>query len=296
VLVAGLLLATAYGYFCWRVWGSPWARFQSVQDVSSQHLWSLGGKSRDALVRRLTSGPVGLFESQYGNLIPLAAMGLLLRSRRAGVWPAYVAATVLGFWLGPTSLRSFSPLPLEPRMTLPCLPGLLVMASLGVGTLLRADLPRFATLVGRLTALGVLVAAGLLPMWRYARTLPRSETPERRAMAVVRDDVAAAPERRFALVCAETRSRDYLSWFWGYKYPPNLAVLMPDELSGSHLSDDTRVYLYVNEGRARFLHQAYGEREYGRAFASRGYPLAFHVADALLYSTTAGALARGGPF
>lgn len=138
-IAVGLVLGLGYLLFCHWVWGSPLARLTAINAVGGEHAWSTV-KQPEALWARLTWEPwLGLSRILF-PAFPLGLVGLLIARRRASGIAAFTIVVLgLAIW-GPTSLRTYDPLPLlrDFRHNLPLVPPLCVMGGLAVARVFEA--------------------------------------------------------------------------------------------------------------------------------------------------------------
>ncbi|WP_019947326.1 ArnT family glycosyltransferase [Hymenobacter aerophilus] len=149
-LGAGALLLAAYGTFYYLVTDNALYRLQLIEQTNrflSEGNYLAG--NRAALLGRITWQPLGFFVGiGLGLMLTLAAaalgsLGGAQPSARATTeapdrqfWLALAASTLAFYWLGSTSLSSYNPITLLPRMTTPLLPPLALAAGFGLQRLL----------------------------------------------------------------------------------------------------------------------------------------------------------------
>lgn len=150
-LGAGALLLAAYGAFYYAVTDDALYRVHLIEQTNmflSEGNYLAG--NRAALLGRITWQPLGFFAGiGLGLMLTLAAAAL---GRPAGTpapgedtneapdrrfWLALAASTLAFYWLGSTSLSSYNPITLLPRMTTPLLPPLALAAGFGLQRLVR---------------------------------------------------------------------------------------------------------------------------------------------------------------
>lgn len=244
-LVVGAALAAGYAVLCARIWGSPWARFQGIQDLTYDHAWTLHGQSAGAWLRRLTWQPAVMLARMFqATLVPVVLAPWLVRGN-ARIWWFATAAFTLLYWLGSTSLSSYSPLPISERMVLPVLPGLLVLAALASDRALdRLQGWRWRTPVAAALALAVVGPALYVMAARLSR--PRPETA---SFAVLRDE-AADPARRIVLVCGEPRCVQISRFYFDFALPANLTVVFAGDFARAPRPEGATVRALVNLTRS----------------------------------------------
>jgi hypothetical protein len=244
-VAVGAALCAGYAALCAQLWGSPWARFHGIEDLTYGHAWSLHGRGAAAWLARLTWQPAVLFATMFqATLVPVVLAPWLVRDR-ARIWWFATAAFVLLYWLGSTSLSSYSPLPISQRMVLPVLPGLVVLAALASDRALdRLRGSRWRAPVAVAVAIAVAVPAVHVMSARLVR--PRPETA---SFAVLRDE-AADPGRRIVLVCGEPRCVDISGFYFDFAPPPNLTVVFANDFARAPRPEGATVRALVNLTRS----------------------------------------------
>jgi hypothetical protein len=154
--------------------------------------------------------------------------------------------------------------------------------------------PTWILRAARLVLGTILLVVGVLPFGRYVQSWPRGGPLEQHAVEILRREMAVDPNRRYVLVCADTRSSDFLDWYWGYRYPQNLDVLSPDRIRTANEAPDTPVYFYVHQGRARALLGMYGIHSYDDVIKAKNYPLLFQASEITIYKTSWAEVVTGG--
>jgi hypothetical protein len=244
-IAVGLVLAAAYFAICARVWGSPFARFWGIQDLTFEHAWTLHGKPAIDWVHRLTWQPPLLLVTMFqALLVPALASPWLVRGRDR-IWPVATLVFVLLYWFGSSSLSAYSPLPISTRMILPVLPVLLVTATLAADAAIeRASGTRW------LVPLAVVVALAIvLPASRAMFGLATRPTPETDAFALVRAE--AREGRPLTIVCGEPRCVAIGNFHFGFRVPPHVRLLSAEQFAEAPLAEDVRVRALVHLARAR---------------------------------------------
>ncbi|MEJ7597510.1 MAG: hypothetical protein WKG01_06330 [Kofleriaceae bacterium] len=240
-IVVGVALGAVYLVLCLVVWGNALARFAGIQELTDSHTWSMSAKPTSEWVARLTwQPPVLLFKMFGAALIPVVLAAWLVRGP-ARIWWVATASITLIFWFGSASMSSFELLPMRPRMVLPILPGILVLAALatdrGLDRIKRARW-RTAVVIGLVLAIAV-------PSARPLTRLITSDAPETAAYAVLRDELAD-PNRRIVLVCADHRCVWISSFYFGFDVPPNLTVVFAPDFARAPLPALVTVRALVN--------------------------------------------------
>lgn len=269
-LATAVVLGASYLLACQILWDNPLARFRGLERIAEQHGWVRAGIP----LWRLTVEPFGFFLKEFGIVAVLAGVALVRLWKMSPFWNAYTLAMILCFWLGPTGLSGYHPLPLLERMALPILPGMLVLASLTVAVLyehlsparrkparifcglllLMAILPFPASEVGSFPA---------LKMLRYPR-------PDVQAMRIVRAEVERDPNRRFLLASADSRSPKALEFYFGYELPPNLSLAVLGDVTRSQLVGIDHVFVYVNRKRSASAAKESGIQSFDRELMALG--------------------------
>ena len=253
-----VLYAGVYLWACGRAWGDPLVRFHSIEHVAPMHLWGNGIH----WLRRLTIGPLRMFFTEYGLLGVTAAVALFVLPESASIWKWYTAATVLFFWVGPTSLRTYAPLPLFPRFSLPCAPGLIVLSASLLGAWWTA--PQRWKRVPVLLVLGTSLVAASGHAWKTLRAHP----PEKRAMAYVVQQTLASRALPLTLVCADRRTVYYAPFYFGFEPPAHFRVLyFPEYRPPVGTGGAGRALGLTNAGRSSTIKQAYGAQDYDAELA-----------------------------
>jgi hypothetical protein len=227
-LALGFALLLAYLALCAWVWGDPLARFKGVQQIAHEHTWSLAGASGQAWAARLLwQPPIFLYKMSWLAIFPAALAPWLVRPAER-LWVVATFTFVFLFWFGSSGLSSYSPLPLVPRMALPLLPGIFVLAALSLDRVIERFLDRsrarwpaarwqVPAILLLLTLWAVLPVASIVARVRRPR-------PEAELYALVRAELSD-PARRVVLVCGD-RNRTALSRFYfRFSPPPNLSIL-----------------------------------------------------------------------
>lgn len=172
-LAAGALLLAAYGLFYYVVTDDALYRVHLIEQTNrflSEGNYLAG--NRAALLGRITWQPLGFFASTGLGLMLTLAAAALGRPPRAypcgtapgqapdrRIWLALATSTLALYWLGSTSLSSYNPITLLPRMTTPLLPPLALAAGFGL-----------QRLVARAGARALAAGIGLLLLTAWLRT------------------------------------------------------------------------------------------------------------------------------
>ncbi|MBT2559556.1 glycosyltransferase family 39 protein [Hymenobacter sp. ISL-91] len=150
-LATGALLLAAYGAFYYAMTDDALYRVHLIEQTNrflSEGNYLVG--NRAALLGRVTWQPLGFFVGiGLGLMLTLAAAALgrpngtpapdetLKEAPDRRFWLALAASTLAFYWLGSTSLSSYNPITLLPRMTTPLLPPLALAAGFGLQRLVR---------------------------------------------------------------------------------------------------------------------------------------------------------------
>lgn len=250
-IVVGVALAGGYLVLCAHVWGDAWARFAGVEELTNEHRWSMNNSSAGAWFRRLVWQPPRLFWRMFGVTLLAAISAPWLVRGRERLWWVATATIVLLFWFGSSSAKAYAPLPVLPRMAVPMLPGVLVLAALATDRLL--DRLRLRPRV-RWAVLGSFLAAVVVPSAISTGSMMLRDRPESAAYAALRLDVAD-PARNVVLVCADPRGTAISSFYFGFQTPPNLKVAFAPDFADAPLPAHATVRAIVNMTRRN------GERE-----------------------------------
>ncbi len=240
-LAFGVVLAAAYLVICARVWGDPLARFHGIDDLTTEHTWSLIGKPASAWLARLTYEPLQMFITMFSiALIPVALSPWLVRGRDR-LWVVAAASTIGLFWFGSSSLTAYAPLPISQRMALQALPPILVVAAIATDNALE----RWPTMRAKLGVAIAVVALLVVPYVRAVMTQLRRGHPEAAAYAELRHEVLDL-HRRVILVCGEPRCTSITNFYFDFAIPPNLTVVLATDFAQSVRPADAVVRVIVN--------------------------------------------------
>lgn len=231
--------------FCKCVWGDPFARFKSVQVLTGQHLWSWEHSSLLDILKRLTVGPTKLLLKEYGTIAAFAFFSLWVTPKSLRFWAYYTVFTVLFFWFGTTSFSHYEPIPLVSRMTLPSLPGFCILGAY-FASRLRISSNRSQRTNNVLVTFFILSVTSL-PFLNYVNSWRFESLSEAHAIATVRKEVAKEQDRKFLLVCSDSRSPKSLAFYFGYKYPRNLVVISAANLDHDRLLGSDKVFIFLDE-------------------------------------------------
>lgn len=245
-MLVGAVLAGLYLFGCARVWGSPLARFQGIQDLTYEHTWSLHGHPASEWLARLTWQPALMLAKMFHVALIPAVLSFWLVPRPQRVWVFAAASFTLLYWFGSASLSSYTPLPISERMVLPVLVPILVVAAISSDVLWdRLAAWRFRKLV---TACFALIL--MLPALRVIQGQMRRPRPETKAFAALRHEVQNSPQQ-FVLVCGEPRCVSIASFYFGLEIPSNISVVFAGDFArGPMPTKNMKVRALVNLPRA----------------------------------------------
>lgn len=280
VFVAGVLLIGAYLAFCAAVWGDPLIRVKTVQSYTGRHLWSWGNVPLRELVMRVTVSPFALFLVQYDAICIAAVLALFVLPRRLVSWALYTVCCVGFFWFGSTSFTAYEPMPLSQRMTLPALPGLYVLSAYFLS---RLEIPSPRRAVRHLLPAVMILGAVGFPFLHYAASWGEMPRAREHAAAMMKQEVMAHPERRYAVVCSDTRSPSSLAFYFGYRYPENLVVVFAGDVTPT-LLDGRERYAFVDGEQSAFLLASYGDANFDGEIRALGLPCRYRSGNIALYA------------
>ena len=113
--------------------------FYRLKGIETEHnlseIWSYHDKPGVEILKRLTIGPVlFLLTSPYYTFVTILSLAtIVLPGRRQNYfitfWTLYLAFIIAIHWFGSTSLHSYNPLPLYPRMWILAMPPLCLLSS-----------------------------------------------------------------------------------------------------------------------------------------------------------------------
>jgi hypothetical protein len=243
-LVVGTALAGAYLVWCWLVFGSPWARFQGISDLTYEHTWSFAHQPARAWLARLSWQPAWLFVHIFKAVLVPFVLGLYVLRARQNIWVVASYSVIVFYWFGSSTFSAYYPLPISPRMILPVLPSILVVAAQGVDFAWDKWAPRKLFWVALVALGGVILAEGV---GVTGAVLSRTR-PETIAFGELRKRLLVA--RRTILVCAEPRCVDIAPFFLSFDPPPNVSIQFAADFARAPLPDAV-VMALVNRPRAR---------------------------------------------
>jgi hypothetical protein len=246
-IALGVVLTAGYLALCAAVWGDPFARFRGIQELTYAHGWTMHDKDVHAWLARLVWGPAILVALMFRALLIPAVFGIWLVRGRDAIW--LMAALVLlgGFWIGSSSLTAYEPLPLWPRMVLPVLPALLVVAALGAD----AALDRFSQGRRRVVFAAVLSLMLVIPAAMQLVGGIRRDRSELAAFTEIETELESGAH--VTLVCSDRWFPTLVRFAWGFEPPANLLLVYAQDLSTFPLPAGTHLRTIVNLGRGADL-------------------------------------------
>lgn len=283
--VAGMILGLAYLLFSYQVWGDPFTRFTSIQQLTSNHRWAWQGASLFDWIKRLTYYPTGLFLRDYGFILVFAIFAVPLVSSKYRFWVYYTLFTILFFWLGSTSFTSYQPMPVSTRMAIPCLPGLYILAGYFASKISISSSK--SQRVNNLIAFLVIVFISGLPFLYYMYSWREKTTPEANVMRIVNNEVLDKSEASFLLLTSDTRSPRSLAFYFGYEYPMNLDVAYAGDKIEHPIGVYDKVFIFLHEIRSTFLKSAYGFENCDDVIKSSGLSLTYEEHGVSLFESLA---------
>lgn len=284
-VATGAVLGGAYLAFSAAVWGSPLARFHGIDDLTDEHAWKLPGQPVRAWIDRLTWQPPVLLAKLFQvTLLPALVAPWLVRGRER-IWCVAAAAFVALYWFGSSSVSAYAPLPISPRMVLPALPPILVLAALACDRALD-ELHRVPWRV----AIAVVIALAIAgPPARAMYSLVVRAHPERAVFARVRADVDAEPAQRFVIVCGEPRCVQIGGFYFGFELPPNATVIFANDFAEAAMPAGARVVAVVNFPRAAGARRTNPDLDRTEAIATLKLPVLAGNKNVKLYDAGDGA-------
>ncbi|MFT3694328.1 MAG: hypothetical protein QM831_14370 [Kofleriaceae bacterium] len=241
--VVGGVLGIVYLAICWKVWGTPLARFKGIQELD--HAWSLHGQPASAWLARLTWGPARMLGTMFHVALIPVVLGFWILPKQHRIWLVATACFGLLFWFGSASLTAYNPLPLSERMNLPVLPPLLVVAALSTDELWS----RFPKLRWLAIPLALVL---IVPAARVALAGIRRQTPETDAFHFVRDEAKPEP---VVIVCGEPRCLQIAAFYFGFDVPANVTIVHANDFAAAPEPHGVIVRALVNAPRAVGAHK-----------------------------------------
>ncbi|HEY4058145.1 MAG TPA: hypothetical protein VGM39_16145 [Kofleriaceae bacterium] len=231
------VLAIAYMILCAMVWGHPLARFMGIQALAGHHTWAIDEASSATWMQRLLWKPPGFLFKVFGLVLLLALAWPFVLDPSKRLWGIAAFVVLAFFWFGSTSLTSYSPLPLSPRMVSEALPFVLGAAAMSIDALWD----RWRLIAG--AVLAVVVVQGAVAVAHFgARPRPESE-----AVAAV---FKSADSQSTLLVCGDPRSSTLVPYYAGFVSYPGLRVVFAADLAKQATPPtEARVYALVNVKR-----------------------------------------------
>jgi len=277
-----LLLGSGYLIFCNSIWGSPWARLESMQALTGQHLWTING-NWDAVKDRLWGGIRHFWFHNFYYVPFLGLAGAIFCFRKIRFWAFYALLSLFIWWFGSTSFIVYDPLPFMPRMFLPVLTLLAVTGGFLVGNWLDKIDRRQIMYYFKIVVTLILLIILLRPAF-YPRNLAAFRYPDIEKLAMERFKKAITEVPKPVLILtADARSCSYLKFFFGYELPEDIGLDFYGNLSEEKHGRFNTFFYFINHGRSNFLHQAYGLDVYDSVMeANSRQPYIFSFDDVVL--------------
>lgn len=282
-IATGLVLGIAYLLFCYAIWDDCLARLRAVEAVSGKHAWLLKDASTAEWVRRLTRGPFRMLRAEYGLMITFSAIGVWFVPKTHRLWVYYSLCIALFYWFGSVSLSSYQPMPLVPRMTVPLLPGLLIVSALFAALL--CSLPTYPPWFQRTIAASIVILT-ILPLGAYLKTWDESDTAESQAMSIVKAEVLSKSNQSFLLLCSDERSPRSLAFHFGFQYPKNLVVQSIESFLKEPEKRFDNHYVIINHHRSKFLKRAYKLINFDEEIEAMNFPACYAAGEIKLFHPT----------
>ncbi|HEY5951210.1 MAG TPA: hypothetical protein VIV40_37215 [Kofleriaceae bacterium] len=248
-IAVGVALTATYLALSAHWWGNPFARFAGIAELTFEHAWTLHGRPIGEWINRLTWQTPLLLVTVVNVLIVPALLAPwlapVLRRSRDRIWIFATASFLLLYWFGSSSMSAYAPLPISPRMILPVLPGVLVLATFGCdGAVERLQGSRWRTPV-----IAVFMLALVVPAGRVMFGMLRRGHPEADAFALLRRETAD-PQHRVLLVCGEPRCTSIASYYFGFMPRENFTVTFAGDFAAAPLPANVSVRALVNKSRS----------------------------------------------
>lgn len=283
-LAVGAALAIGYLVVCARIWGDPLARFHGIDQLTEDHDWKMLGRSAGEWLGRLTWQPIVLLVKMFGTTLVPVILAPWLVTGRDRFWFVSTATIVLLFWFGSSSLTAYAPLPLSPRMLLPALPGMVVVAALATDRALE----RTTQIARRRAIVLALAAAVVIPAAISIAPFLNRPRPQKVAYASLHAEVDGG-DRPVVLVCDDGRCQAISEFYFGFSVPANLRIMTVADLASTPRPPGAlvRVMIYIPRG----AHPK--EIETAKALVARmvdlGFPPILETRDVLVYDAGDGA-------
>ena len=286
-LGVGAVLGAAYRTICGFVWGDPLARFRGIDELTTEHAWSMVGKPASAWLARLTYEPLQLFVEMFSiTLIPVALSPWLVRGRDR-LWVVAAASTIGLFWFGSSSLTAYAPLPMSQRMALQALPPILVVAAIATDSAFE----RWPSVRVKLGGAIAIIALLFAPYVRAVMTQVRRGHPEAAAYAELRHEVLELNDR-VVLVCGEPRCTSIANFYFDFAIPPRLTVVLATDFARFERPADAVVRAIVNLPRSKGARSQDPHSEMSGEIIAAHLPILYDSRDIKLYDAGDGAALR----
>ncbi len=241
----GVALAIGYLALCSAVWGDALARFHGIDQLVDGHDWTMRGRPAIEWFQRLTWKPAILLISLFGaTLLPVVVAPWLVKDR-GRIWLVATLTIVGLFWFGSTSLAAYAPLPLSPRMLLPALPGIVVVAALATDRALERTAGSRWRRVIAVGLVGALVVPAVISIAAFlGRTRPQAV-----AYGELHAEVGEG-NHQIVLVCDDNRCTGISEFYFGFEVPANLTILTIADLASTPrpVGATVRVLVYIPRG------------------------------------------------
>jgi hypothetical protein len=278
--VSGVVVLIIYLVACHYLWGSALSRLEGIQALTGEHLWTLEKAPLAKWIERLTKGPLFMIASKFGALFFMMLIGLWVVPKRVRFWGIYSMVCVLFFWFGSASLRAYEPMPLEWRMLLPALPGMIIVsAHLWDSVSVATSKPM---LKQRLVILLLLVFTAVPFALYMSRWIP-SDYPQKEVTNLLKAKTKAAPHQKFLLITSEERSASTLSFYFGFRYPDNLTAVAAKDLADLPEAQYDHGFIYMDTHMSGKLKYMYGTPNHDRQIESLGLRPVFQTPWHRLY-------------
>ncbi len=271
-IIIGAALGAGYLWLCATLWGDPLARAHGISALTDEHAWSLRGHPAGEWLGRMIWQPPIMFAKLFQvTLVPALVAPWLVRGRER-IWCVAAATFAACYWFGSSSFSAYVPLPISPRMALPLLPPLLVIAALAFDQLLDRRRWRVAVIV-----LGVAIALPPLHIMFSLVTRPR---PEAASFDVLRRELRDEP---IVLVCGEPRCVAISDWYFGFERPASLTVIHANDFAAAPLPAGVHVRALVNRVRAPGAHRTDPKTDRTADITALGLPVLAGNKNVTLY-------------
>ncbi len=276
-----ILLGALYLLLMQLEFGDCLARFKGVQELSGKHLWSWHDRN---IFFRITVAPVIFLLREYGIILIMVFLDFVVYPGKMRFWKLYTVTLLLLFWFGTSSFTQYEPLPLEERMSLPLLPGFVILASHFGSRLFALGEERAAFRPWPVFFLIAFLVA--YPCARFHVGAQKWQFREiSGAMTIVKEKMQTNAGFRYLLLTSDKRSPEILPFFFSYNYPSNLVVCSFEK--GRILvetGDYDYLFLYVDGPLSSMWKVAYGIANYDEAFRALGLEMIYECNEVRLFT------------